>query len=166
MKTDQERKQSPVYSGFLRYFPEACVAVAQCSYLANEQHNPGEPMHWARDKSPDELDSMMRHALHAGEMDTDGIRHSTKIAWRAMANLQKEIESENANKSPQVDVRQPIMDEEDARRSDLVGLEEAFNLAAHMTDKPQNHAVGLGDIEQGVESELASRTTNHELHSK
>ena len=166
MTTDKERKQSPVYSGFLRYFPDACIAVSQCSYLANEQHNPGEPMHWARDKSPDELDSMMRHALHAGEMDTDGIRHSTKVAWRAMANLQKEIEAENVNTSPQVDVRQPIMDEEDARRSDLVGLEEAFNLAAHMTEKPEAHAVGLGDIEYQIEAAQAERQTIHPLHTK
>ena len=26
-------------------------------------------------------------------MDDDGILHSTKVAWRALANLQKELES-------------------------------------------------------------------------
>ncbi|ANS03446.1 hypothetical protein [uncultured Mediterranean phage uvDeep-CGR2-KM19-C269] len=29
-------------------------------------------------------------------MDTDGIRHSTKVAWRSLANLQKEIENDKA----------------------------------------------------------------------
>ena len=28
-------------------------------------------------------------------MDTDGTRHSAKVAWRALANLQKELENDN-----------------------------------------------------------------------
>jgi hypothetical protein len=36
----------------------------------------------------------MRHLLERGTLDTDGIRHSAKVAWRAMAMLQKEIEAE------------------------------------------------------------------------
>jgi len=31
--------------------------------------------------------------MDAGTFDTDGIRHSSKIAWRALANLQIEIEN-------------------------------------------------------------------------
>ena len=30
--------------------------------------------------------------MEAGEIDTDGIRHSAKVCWRALANLQKELE--------------------------------------------------------------------------
>ena len=90
----QERKEIPVYSGLLMYFPDACRAVANLSFVANEQHNPGTKMHWDRSKSGDELDAMMRHALEAGTIDDDGMRHSTKVAWRALANLQKEIENE------------------------------------------------------------------------
>lgn len=89
----QERKQRPVYSGFLRYFPLATAEVANCSYVANEQHNPGEKMFWNRAKSGDELDALSRHLLEAGTIDSDGIRHSTKVAWRAMANLEKELEA-------------------------------------------------------------------------
>ena len=88
----QARKETPIYNGFLMYFPDACAAVAACSFIANEQHNPGTPMHWDRAKSGDELDALMRHLMEAGEMDDDGILHSTKVAWRALANLQKEIE--------------------------------------------------------------------------
>jgi hypothetical protein len=29
-----------------------------------------------------------------GTIDNDGVRHSAKVAWRALANLQKEIENE------------------------------------------------------------------------
>lgn len=88
-----QRKATPVYSGVLNYFPDALQAVAQCSKAGNDQHNPGEPLHWARDKSGDELDALTRHLLDAGTIDTDGIRHSAKVAWRALANLQKELEA-------------------------------------------------------------------------
>lgn len=88
------RKATPVFSGFMRYFPLAMAEVARCSQIANEQHNPGTPMHWDRSKSGDELDALARHLIDAGTMDDDGIRHSTKVAWRAMANLQKELEAE------------------------------------------------------------------------
>jgi len=88
----QERKNTPIFSGVLMYFPDAIAAVAQCSFIANEQHNPGTKMHWDRSKSGDELDALTRHLMEAGKVDDDGIRHSTKIAWRALSALQKELE--------------------------------------------------------------------------
>lgn len=92
--TPQERKQRPLYSGVLQYFPDALMEVAHVSYVGNEQHNPGSPMHWDRSKSQDEGDALMRHLVEAGTRDTDGLRHSAKVAWRALALLQKEIEAE------------------------------------------------------------------------
>jgi len=92
--TPSERKTYPLFSGLLRYFPDALMEVAHCSYVANEQHNPGTPVHWDRSKSGDEADALMRHLLESGTVDTDGILHSTKVAWRALALLQKEIEHE------------------------------------------------------------------------
>jgi hypothetical protein len=86
------RKNVPIYSGVLRYFPDALAEVAACSKKGNDQHNPGAPLHWDRGKSGDELDALTRHLMEAGTVDTDGIRHSAKVAWRALANLQKEIE--------------------------------------------------------------------------
>ena len=68
--------------------------MSQCSFVGNEQHNPGKPLHWDRSKSGDEKDALTRHLLEAGTIDTDGIRHSAKVAWRALANLQKEIEND------------------------------------------------------------------------
>ena len=94
------RKGVPIYSGVLRYFPDALVEVALCSKQGNDQHNPGKPLHWDRSKSGDELDALTRHLMEAGTYDTDGIRHSAKVAWRALANLQKEIEDANQNAEP------------------------------------------------------------------
>lgn len=90
------RKQTPVYSGFVKYFPLAMAEVAALSRIGNEQHNPGKPLHWDRSKSGDELDAATRHLIEAGTVDTDGVRHSTKLAWRAMANLEKELEGATA----------------------------------------------------------------------
>lgn len=90
------RKQRPVASGVLDYFPDALIAVAQVSFAGNEQHNPGKPLHWDRSKSGDEADALARHLLQRGGYDNDGIRHSAKLAWRALALLQKEIEATEA----------------------------------------------------------------------
>lgn len=90
----QERKSAPIYSGVLKYFPDAIAAVAQLSKIGNDQHNPGQPLHWAREKSADHHDCLIRHAMDAGTIDTDGVRHSAKVAWRALAALQLELEAE------------------------------------------------------------------------
>ncbi len=87
-----DRKATPVFSGFLAYFADAVNEVSRCSMAGQKQHAPDEPLQWHRDKSGDELDALSRHLLEAGTIDDDSIRHSTKIAWRAMANLQKELE--------------------------------------------------------------------------
>ena len=89
-----ERKKHPIASGVLDYFPDAIVALARLSWQGNHQHNPGKPLHWDRSKSGDEADTMMRHFMRRGTLDNDGIRHSVKMAWRALAFLQKEIENE------------------------------------------------------------------------
>ena len=88
------RKRLPLGTGVLDYFPDALIAVAEVSFVGNEQHNPGEPLHWARGKSTDQSDTIIRHFLERGTLDTDGIRHSAKLAWRALALLQEEIERE------------------------------------------------------------------------
>ena len=88
----QARKLTPIFSGVLRYFPRALAAVAALSQIGNEQHNPGTPLHWDRSKSGDEWDALTRHLLEVGTFDTDGVRHSVKVAWRALAGLEKEIE--------------------------------------------------------------------------
>lgn len=89
-----KRKRTPVFSGVLKYFPDAIREVARASVSGQKQHNPDKTLFWDRDKSGDELDALSRHLLDAGKIDSDGIRHSAKVAWRALANLQKEIEND------------------------------------------------------------------------
>lgn len=87
------RKTYPIASGFLDYFPDAVAVLSNLSYIANEQHNAGQPVHWARGKSGDHDDTMMRHFLQRGTVDTDGQLHTAKLAWRALALLQLELEA-------------------------------------------------------------------------
>lgn len=87
-----DRKKYPLFSGVLKYFPDAIMEVARCSWAGNEQHHPDKPLHWDRSKSNDHLDAMLRHTVQAGQIDSDGVRHSAKVAWRALANLQMELE--------------------------------------------------------------------------
>ena len=91
-----ERKQIPIATGVLDYFPAALAEVAKVSYAGNQQHNPGEPLHWARKKSTDQDDTIIRHFLERGTVDKDGMRHSAKLAWRVLAMLQLELEAEGA----------------------------------------------------------------------
>jgi hypothetical protein len=86
------RKAAPMDRGLLRYFPKALAYVAEVSRIGNEQHNPGQPMHWAKEKSTDHGDCIVRHQCEAGTFDADKVRHSGKVAWRALAQLEIELE--------------------------------------------------------------------------
>lgn len=88
------RKDIPLGTGVLDYFPDALAAVAHVSFIGNLQHNPGQPLHWSRGKSGDHWDSLLRHGFDRGKIDAvDGCLHSAKLAWRALALLQEEIET-------------------------------------------------------------------------
>ncbi len=89
-----ERKNIPLVRGVLDYFPLALAEVAKVSKAGNDQHNPGQDMHWARGKSTDHADCIARHLIDRGAVDIDGQRHTAKLAWRALALLQEELEHE------------------------------------------------------------------------
>jgi hypothetical protein len=93
----KQRKTYPVGTGVIDYFPDAIIEIAHISFIGNEQHNPGTPLHWDRKKSTDEADCLIRHFIQRGTLDSDGLRHSAKMAWRALALLQKELENERDN---------------------------------------------------------------------
>lgn len=93
--TAQERKERPVFSGLMKYFPNALLEVAHVSYVGSKQHHPDEPMHYDPEKSQDHADCSARHLLQAGTFDTDGLRHTAKHAWRALALLEKELQEES-----------------------------------------------------------------------
>ena len=90
------RKNTPVFSGVLKYFPDAIKEVSSCSLAGNIQHGNGEILHWDRSKSGDELDALARHLIdHSVDpLDTDGQLHLAKVCWRALAALQKHLENQ------------------------------------------------------------------------
>lgn len=88
------RKTIPIVTGAIDYFPLAVAEIARVSMAGNEQHNPGKPLHWNRGKSSDHADCIVRHLVERGTIDTDGQRHTAKVAWRALALLQEELEQE------------------------------------------------------------------------
>lgn len=88
------RKATPICRGVIDYFPLALAEIARVSKAGNDQHNPGQEMHWARGKSTDHADCIVRHLIDRGAVDSDGMRHSAKLAWRALALLQTELEAE------------------------------------------------------------------------
>lgn len=89
-----ERKNLPIFTGVLAYFPDALLEVSRVSKMGNDQHNPGQPLHWAREKSTDQLDSSLRHQLDhlVNPIDTDGGYHLAKAIWRLCAELQLYLE--------------------------------------------------------------------------
>jgi len=91
------RKDIPLVRGLLDYFPAALAEVARVSKAGNDKHNPGEEMHWARGKSMDHADCIMRHLTDRGTIDPeDGLSHTGKLAWRSLALLQEELEATGA----------------------------------------------------------------------
>lgn len=96
----ESRKNFPLYTGFVKYFPDAINDAAHVSFVGNVQHNGSDaPLHWAKDKSTDHADALMRHLKDRAlgrVFDDDGERITAKILWRAAALCQIEIEQEQA----------------------------------------------------------------------
>ena len=88
-----QRKQMPVYTGVVKYFPNALKYVSKVSLAGNDQHHPNKELHWDKSKSTDNLDSLMRHLTEADKIDDDGLLHLGKVAWRALAALEDYLEN-------------------------------------------------------------------------
>lgn len=98
------RKLMPVASGVLGYFPDALLLVSFVSRAGNDKHNPGQPLHWAKEKSTDEPDCEVRHMLDylrglpadPGLEPLGHLAHLASKAWRALAHLQRACDAERA----------------------------------------------------------------------
>ena len=97
-----DRKQTPIVRGVLDFFPDAIAEVARVSLAGSKQHHPDAPMHWDKSKSTDEADALVRHLMERGTLDTDGMRHTAKVAWRALALLQRELDADRLPESSDV----------------------------------------------------------------
>lgn len=96
----EERKGVPLFSGVLNYFPLALAAVARLSKRGNEKHNAGQPLHWARDKSTDHEDCILRHLVDIETLDASGeYDDAAALVWRGLAKLQ-ELEEHRLGKPP------------------------------------------------------------------
>jgi len=91
------RKGSPVFSGVLKYFPNALVEVSKCSVAGQKQHNQGSKLYWDKNKSSDNEDALVRHLIDHGvsPIDDDGVLHLAKCAWRALAALEIYLDNES-----------------------------------------------------------------------
>lgn len=94
----EERKNTPITSGVLKYAPAALAGVARVSKAGNDIHNPGEPLHHARGKANDHSDCIARHLMDVNDIiahierseDKDQTVTSalllevSQLAWRAL----------------------------------------------------------------------------------
>jgi len=108
-----ERKNYPMMSGVLNYFPAALAGVAKISKAGNDKHNPGQPLHHARGKSSDHGDCILRHltdtqdllaAKERGQLITSDqvLTEASQLAWRALALSQELHEKYGAPLAPGV----------------------------------------------------------------
>lgn len=95
MINKDNRKEYPIYSGLLSYFPNAIREVSNVSYVGNKKHNETYKLQWSKEKSNDHEDAMLRHLLDHKDnpVDDDGTFHLSKVAWRALAALEIYLEN-------------------------------------------------------------------------
>ena len=93
------RKLAPVDQGFMEYFPRAMSAVACMSRMASEKHNGKGKFGWSWDRSDDHGDCILRHQADKWDLDEFGLPHAVAVAWRAMAQLQIELETQETRAS-------------------------------------------------------------------
>lgn len=135
-KSAEDRKKYPVATGVLDYFPDAIAEIARVSQAGNAQHGLGPPLRWDRSKSSDEADALMRHFMERGTIDSDGLRHTAKLAWRACAMLQKELE-DSEHKAKELRFTLPVAAMAEAEF--IVG-----ELQKYYEQERENHEKGKG----------------------
>lgn len=107
-----ERKNYPLLSGLLKYFPAALAGVSNTSKIGNDKHNPGQPLHHARGKSMDHGDCIIRHLMDTEDLLAAMLREDKEVdekmvltevnqlVWRALAYSQLIHESFGAPFAP------------------------------------------------------------------
>ncbi len=89
LPTDAKARKDIPLSWVLDYFPDALCALAKLIVTGQKQHG---TLGWDRSKSGDHDDCLLRHFMERGTIDTDGVRHRTKVVIRSLMALQLEIE--------------------------------------------------------------------------
>lgn len=108
----KERKNYPLMSGCLNYFPAALAGIAHISKVGNDKHNPGESLYHDRKKSVDHGDCILRHLIDSEDLLSAykrGHQSVTKdmiltevrqLTWRALAYSQQIHEQFGAPLAP------------------------------------------------------------------
>jgi hypothetical protein len=107
----KERKDYPILSGCIKYFPAALAGIARISKLGNDKHNPGQPIHHARSKSTDHGDCIIRHLIDTEDLlaakdrgenisNEQLLIEVNQLAWRALAYAQMIHEQLGAPMAP------------------------------------------------------------------
>jgi hypothetical protein len=91
---DNNREDYPLFDGLLAYFPAALCEIARWSKVGNDKHNPGEELHWSREKSTDHQNKIARHLLDYDQVEENGFIEAIPLAWRALALAQTELEKQ------------------------------------------------------------------------
>jgi hypothetical protein len=96
IKNSALRKQFPVTSGGLYYFPQSMYVLSHVSYLGNQKHSPGAAdLVWVRDLSADHKDCITRHLIDASFLTgKDKVMELAAAVWRAHAYCETEIEKQ------------------------------------------------------------------------
>lgn len=97
----KERKEWECWTYLMEYMPDAFLEEVRVAIAGNQQHNPGQHLHWARGKSTDQMNTAFRHMWEhtmaarwgRGSMvDVDKCYHLAKAIWRLRAELQLTLE--------------------------------------------------------------------------
>lgn len=109
---DKERKALPIFDMISRYFPKAMREITRVCVANNVRYSPERAptdICWNRGKSKDQFGSLFRHLLErrvdnhifepvsqeiAGIIGTPHVYVLAEAAWRALAALEEEIETQ------------------------------------------------------------------------
>lgn len=93
---------APGLACMLCTYADAFAAVAQVSWHGNNKHNPGQPLHHAREKSTDHADCIVRHAVDnmrdPGGYDGE-FMHAAALVWRCLILTQIALEASGTPKA-------------------------------------------------------------------
>lgn len=162
-----KRKEYPILSGFLKYFPAAIAGAANTSKLGNDKHNPGEALHHARGKSMDHGDCIVRHLMdtedlisaHAkadkGASAETILLEVNQMVWRALAYSQELHEQFGAPLAPSAKITEPSK-----RDSELEDIKEVLRQGIP-SDDPSKYGTVWADLRKQNEqfNELRTCTT-------
>lgn len=98
-QTSAARKEYPIHSGVLRYFPAALAEVSRVSKFGNDKHCPEGQLTHMRGLSMDHFDCILRHLIDHEDDPVEsesGLYQLAFVAWRALAALQEFMENEGA----------------------------------------------------------------------